>query len=113
MNVKQLIQQIRLRPGMYVGIPTLESIHLFISGFLYNNIMTGRADYVDSAFKKQFHSWVRNELEEKNGMKFTKEQNYVFYINQAFPDAEQRINAFFELCNRFFQEIDSSIEKKY
>ena len=56
---------------------------------------------------------VRNELEEKNGMKFTKEQNYVFYINQAFPDAEQRINAFFELCNRFFREIDSSIEKKY
>lgn len=109
MNVKQLIQQIRLRPGMFVGNPSLESIHHFISGFLCNNIMTDRADNIDLAFKNQFHNWVRNDLEEKRAMKFNQERGYVFYISQTFPSAEQQIDAFFEMSERFFQEIDSSL----
>ncbi len=33
MNVEDLVKKIELRPGMYVGAPSLEAIFYFISGY--------------------------------------------------------------------------------
>lgn len=106
MNVKSLIQQIKLRPGMYVGDPNLEAISHFISGFLYNNTVTNRADAVDLAFRTQFHEYVKAKLEKTQNIKFCGARNYVFYISQTFQSTEQRLKTFFELCDDFFIEIE-------
>lgn len=106
MNVESLIKTIESRPGMYVGKPSLEGIFHFINGYLYNSIEANRADDVDMAFKNYFHEWVKVSLEKDYSIKFDEQRNYSFYINQIFQDTEQRINAFFELSNNFFSEID-------
>ena len=105
MNVANLIKKIELRPAMYVGFPSLEAISHFVNGYLYNNIEANRADDVDMAFKTNFREWVKANLERDYLVKFDEQRNYVFYINQIFQDTEQRINAFFELSNKFISEI--------
>jgi len=106
MNVESLIKRIESRPEMYVGKPSLEAIFHFINGYLYNNIEANRADDVDMAFKNRFHEWVKVRLEKDYSIKFDEQRNYIFYINQVFQDTEQRMNAFFELSNHFFSEIE-------
>lgn len=106
MNVESLIKRMKLRPGMYVGTPSLEAIFHFINGYLYNNIEANHADDVDMVFKNCFHEWVKVRLEKDHSVKLDEQRNYLFYINHIFPDTEQRINTFFELSNNFFSEID-------
>ena len=101
-----LIMQMKTRPQMYVGELNLELIYHFINGFLYNNIITNRADDIDFKFKYQFHNWVKEKLEKDQDVKFHVERNYLFYLNQVFQDSIQKINIFFEFCEDFFGEID-------
>ena len=106
MNIKSLVQTLKLRPGMYVGNTELESVYQFINGFLYNNIATNRVDKIDKEFKDQFHEWVKFRIEKKNNMEFDMESNYVYYISQAFVDTDDQLKLFFELTDDFFQEIE-------
>ncbi len=104
MNVEDLIKKIELRPGMYVGTPSLEAIFYFINGYLYNTIESNRADSIDIRFKNSFHSWVKASMERKYFIKFDEQRNYVFYIQQVFKNNEDQINEFFKLCHAFFEE---------
>lgn len=63
MNIEQLVNRVRFRPPMFTGSFWLEPMVHFINGFLYNNLMSDRADDIDIAFKNQFHDWVRIQLE--------------------------------------------------
>lgn len=111
MNVEKLIQQIKLRPQMYVGELNLVFIQYFIDGFLYNNIRSGRADYVDMEFKWQFHEWVREWLKKNKNKMFDEERNYVFYIMQTYQDPEECLKIFFELCEEFFAGLSRKNNK--
>lgn len=108
MNVESLIKQIEMRPGMYVGNPSIEKIFHFISGFLYNNVVTNREDEVDLAFRNHFHEWVKVNLERRYLVKFDEQRNYLFYINQTFPDEKDRLDVFFGLSNEFFSELNKN-----
>ncbi len=104
MNVFELICLIEHRPGMFVGKPSLESLHLFISGFLFNNLINDNADELDLKFKKYFHDWVKKYIESTHKVSLEPNRNYVDYINYVFPNNEQRIQAFFSLCRIFFND---------
>ncbi len=104
MNAEELIKRIELKPGMYVGTPSLEAISYFISGYLYNTIESNRADSIDIRFKNSFHSWVKAKIEREYFIKFNEQRNYVFYIQQVFQNNEDQINEFFKLCHAFFEE---------
>lgn len=104
MNVQMLIQHIKQRPEMFIGSLEMESLHQFISGFLFSNIMNNQADYVDFAFKNRFHEWIRQQMEKKKNIKYTEQRNYVYYLNQSFEKSEV-LDAFFELCEEFFEII--------
>lgn len=105
MNVKSLIQQMKLRPAMYVGKINLEVTFHFINGFLYNNIITDRVDNIDLAFKNQFDEWVKLTLEKKKNISFNEQRNLLFYITQVCKSEEERLEMFFELCEEFFNQI--------
>lgn len=108
MNIEKLIQQIKLRPGMYVGNLNLESIFCFINGFLFNNIITDRADEIDIMFKNEFHHWVKTWLEKNEKIFFEEERDCVFYISETYQDLEKCLNKFFDLSLKFFHEIHES-----
>lgn len=70
MNVWELIQQIKIRPEIFIDELDIVSMFHFINGFLYNNISTNRADKFDLAFKNEFHSWVKEKLKRSMNMDF-------------------------------------------
>ncbi len=109
MNIECLIQQVQKRPGMFVGCIALEPVCHFISGFLYNNIVTNRADHIDIMFKEQFHEWVRIEIEKKYNIQYEKNHNYLYYITKTCQDSKQSLEEFFVLCNSFFKMIHDEV----
>ena len=106
MNVELLINKIMIRPGAYVGDETLESIAQFINGFLFNNLITGRADSVDLAFKEDFNSWVLNWLKANRNVTFISTQrNYIYYLRQVCNNSKVALYLFFDLCVLYFNEL--------
>lgn len=105
MNIEQLVNRVRFRPPMFTGSFSLEPMVHFINGFLYNNLMSDRADDIDIAFKNQFHDWVRIQLEKKYKIKLEKNRDYLTYISEVYQDLEQGLKVFFELCDEFFIEM--------
>ena len=100
-----LISEMKQKPEVYIGEVELERIQLFISGYLFCNIVNNQADYVDYSFKNGFHKWVKEYIEKLKNMKFSEQRNYVYYISQAF-EAEESVDVFFDLCNHFFEMIE-------
>ena len=49
MNIEQLINQIKLRPLMYIGCFRLEPMFHFINGYMVNNFIMGKDDFIDRA----------------------------------------------------------------
>lgn len=67
MNIEQLINTVKKRPGMYVGCIELQPMVHFVNGFMFNNVISDNMDAVDKEFREKFHDWVREQLE--NGRK--------------------------------------------
>lgn len=115
MNVENLINKIKSRPGMYIGTPGLEAIFYFVSGYLYNLIESNRADHVDIGFKNDFHSWVKDSLEREYLMdkgimfsisnKFIKKKriklmNFLSCVRPFLMNKTRQNNLSFRLCMR-------------
>ena len=47
MNIEQLINNVKKRPGMYVGCLELQPVSFFIDGFMYNNVSSNNMEKVD------------------------------------------------------------------
>ena len=105
MNIEQLINNVKKRPGMYVGCIELQPIVHFINGFMFNNVISNRMDSVDKEFKHRVHDWVRKQLETKYSIEFEEYQGYFYYITQVNQNPEEGLKMFFDLCDEFFEEF--------
>lgn len=107
MNIEQLINQIKLRPSMYIGCFRLEPMFHFINGYMVNNFIMGKDDFIDRAFRLQFNDWIKVQLERKHNIKLESQRNYLYYIHEIYKDTEDSLKIFFELCDEFFSELHS------
>ena len=108
-DIKMLIQRIKGRPQMFVGEIgelSLEILSSFIRGFLYSNINANRAETIDLTFMYEFHSWVKDKLEKSRNVEFDSGRNYVFYLREVYEEPKEQLDAFFELCEEFFEEVE-------
>ncbi len=105
MNLEELIQQIKKRPGMYVGCIELEPVVHFINGFIFSNLVADRIDNVEMEFKEKFHDWARRKIEKRYNIKLEEHRNYLFYIKHVSIDSEENLKIFFQLCEDFFEEL--------
>lgn len=105
MNIEELINQIKKRPGMFVGCMELEPIVHFINGFMLNNSLSGRVDDIEKEYKEEFHDWVRIQLENRYKIELEKHRGYMFYITQVSRNSEEGLKILFELCDEFFREF--------
>ncbi|MBD5469720.1 MAG: hypothetical protein HDR19_00990 [Lachnospiraceae bacterium] len=105
MNIEQLINNVKKRPGMYVGCLELQSIVHFINGFMFNNVISNKLDIVDKEFKDKFHDWAREQLEKKYNIEFKENRGYFYYITQVNQNPEEGLKIFFDLCDEFFEEF--------
>ncbi len=107
-GLKALLRRIKDRPQMFVGNideHSLETLAHFIRGFLYSNINADRAEDCDLIFKHEFHDWVRDKLEKDRDVELASGRSYVFYLSEVFKEPKERLDAFFELCEEFFNEM--------
>lgn len=105
MNIEELIVLIKPRPCMFIGEYNLAFLQQYINGFLFNNVITKKADKIDYKFKEDFHEWVKNRLERENDVEFENSRNYVYYINLVVKDEKERVELFFGLALDFFREL--------
>ena len=104
MNIQNLIMHISKKPEMFVGVPKIEALYQFVSGYLFCNIVNQRADYVDYEFKKNFHVWVKNYIEKEKNILLPEQRNWLYYILESYEESEQ-LDTFFKLCSLFFEQI--------
>ena len=105
MDIEQMIHHIKQRPAMYVGSFELKPVVHFVIGFLFERITSGRATMLDISFKKNFSIWVKEHLENTQGICLENGRNYYFYINKIYEEPEECLKVFFELSDMFFLEI--------
>lgn len=105
MNIEQLINNVKKRPGMYVGCLELQPVSFFIDGFMYNNVSSNNMEIVDKEFREKFDDWAREQLEKKYNIELEKYRNYFYYISQVNPNPEEGLKIFFDLCDEFFEEF--------
>jgi hypothetical protein len=60
-SVYELLEAIRLRPGMYIGEPSISRLHSFLTGYTCG---LGRVGFAlrDGADFQRFHDWVALRL---------------------------------------------------
>ena len=60
---------------------------------------------MDINFKRRFHDWARQRIEERRGVIFDLDVGYDDYIEAVCENGEQEMTLFFELCEEFFEEM--------
>lgn len=107
MDIEQLINIIKSRPGMFIGDLNINNLRNYISGCLFNNLICDRKYPIDIIFSEKFHDWVKRSIEKKRGIKFELDVGYADYIEAVCENGEQETALFFELCEEFFEEMRS------
>ena len=90
MNFKELIDKIRIRPGMYVGKYDLNCLELFAGGFSFCLQANGIDMEFTDVYRKFFNFFVQSRVLEKVNEELKKElrfNNGMRYI-QLIPFAE-------------------------
>lgn len=110
MDLQELIKKMSLRPGMFVGKPSLRAIYHFIGGYDFCIIMNELENNSDLRFKKEFPEYVKKKLEYHYNIKLDASRSCIYYIERVEENKEKQVKLFFELANNFFKEI--AINKK-
>jgi hypothetical protein len=101
MNIKELLEAIRKRPGMYVRVVNFDSVIEFIDNFLATKRICRINDEVDDIFSQNFPSWVCEHFGVNK--RFLNRWEYVIYINSSSD--ENALEIFFSLSNNFFENF--------
>jgi len=106
MNIEKLINQIKLRPEMFVR-ENYDFINIlnFIYGFETAKFIYNLQDEVDKAYNDCFFAFVKNELEKKYSVILKPCTEYGDLICQVHNGSKQQIDEFFELSDIFFQKV--------
>ena len=105
MNIEQLINNVKKRPGMYVGCLELQPVSFFIDGFMYNNVSSNNMEKVDKEFRENIDDWAREQLEKKHDIELERNRDYIYYITKVNQNPEEGLKMFFGLCDKFFEEF--------
>ncbi len=95
MNIYELLDTIRRRPGMYFGYHSPTHLHSFISGYYFTN----HPDESDSTISPPFHSfhdWVAAKL----GY-YESTSGWAYMIEDQREDKEEALWLFFQLLDEF------------
>lgn len=80
MNIEELINAIRRRPGMFVQDKRLDYMRYFITGFYCHGAVSKTAEIIDYHFNEKFHVWVREWIKGNLGIEFVEERGWYEYI---------------------------------
>jgi len=116
MDFKELIDRIRIRPGMYIGKYNLNNLELFTGGFVFclqanhidkeftNAYMNYFNFYVQSRVLERVNEDLKIELRYNNGMSF------IQLIPFAESDKIKQFDFYFECFDEFKKLCDQNYD---
>ena len=103
MEIKQLIDAMRKRPGMYVREERLDYIYHLISGYCGGKY--GSACEMDYKFSCWFWKWLLQWIEENVDAEYSPKSCYWPDDIKAIAGGEEKeVPLFYELCDKFFED---------
>ena len=111
MNFKSLIENIKTRPGMYIGSLELSDLRLFLDGYLFFDYFNKLNDQFEENFRENFNTWVWRKLLKANlsnelydNLKFQNGRGYVELIKVVESNPKKQLDIFFNYFDEFYDE---------
>lgn len=116
MNFKELIDRIRIRPGMYVGKYDLYCLELFTGGFIFCLQANGIDMEFTDVYRKFFNFFVQSRVLEKvnedlkKELRFNNGMSYIQLIPFAESDTKKQFDFYFECFDEFKKLYDENYD---
>ena len=107
MNLKELIDRIRIRPGMYVGKYDLNCLELFIGGFVFCLQANEIENKFSMVYRNYFNFYVQRKVLEKvkeelkNKLRYNNAMSFVQLIPFAESDPKKQFDFYFKCFDEF------------
>lgn len=90
-SLTELLEKIRIRPGMFLGKPSIELLRAFISGYLVNK----KEPDIDTDFYLEFQTFIEQKYSRKGTT------HCITIIQSITTSDEEAFYKFFELLDEF------------
>lgn len=99
MGLFELLENIKIRPGHFLGTPSLVRLQLFLGGYNYCKKSLGLPDTAEDRHWLGFQKWVAQRYEIKSNHSWS--QIIVFFSMDEF----EALDNFFKLWEEFKKEV--------
>ena len=97
-NLYNLLQKIHQKPGIYIGSPSVSSLHLFLCGYGFSRQEQGLDLTAEEQEFEQFQTWVQQRF------KITASVSWAKIILLHSADERAGFELFFKLLAEFVHE---------
>lgn len=93
-----LLDKIRQKPGIYIGAPSLSSLHMFLCGYTFSRQEQNLALTPEEQTFEKFQAWTQQRFQINASVSWAK----IILLHTA--DERAGFELFFELWNDFLSE---------
>ena len=93
-----LLNQIKQKPGMYIGSPSVTQLQMFLCGYFFSRQEQGLAVTLEEKTFEQFQGWVQQRF------KITASVSWAKIILLYSSDERAGFEMFFELWSEFVEQ---------
>jgi len=106
MKIRQLINAMKKRPGMYVKEERIDYIYYLLSGYCGSNVNL-EDDDINRKFRLWFWKWLLQWIEENVDAEYEPKSCYWYDDIKAIAgDEKKEVPLFYELCDMFFEDYN-------
>lgn len=93
-----LLHKIRQKPGIYIGVPSVSSLHMFLCGYAFSRQEQGIKITPEEEIFEQFQPWIQQRFKINDSIFWAK----IILLHSA--DERAGFELFFELWDEFMSQ---------
>lgn len=102
-SLYNLLNQVRQKPGMYIGAPSLTSLHMFLGGYEFSRQEQNIKLTAEEKEFEGFQAWIQERF------KITASVSWAKIILLYSADERAGFELFFELWDEFIQQQNQAV----
>jgi hypothetical protein len=106
-SLYDLLNKIHQKPGIYIGVPSVSGLHLFLCGYAFSCQEQGLAITAEEQTFAQFQPWIQQRFNIAASVSWAK----IILLHSA--DKRARFELFFELWAEFVDQKQQITTNKY